>query len=417
MKINSTIILLFTSLLIIESCSNSNKPKTQFLKFPISIDVNLGKATIDSGNLSDIAKRVEYIPLQTTDSAFLNYFYDYTITRDYFFIRDDIRLLEFDKKGIFRKNLFKNGRGPGETSAGSFAVDDTRKLIYVLDVYKGDIKVYYYDGKYIKTINKPINSSDQRTASIGYFNNSLFVTTIQFPMVRYLFSCFDLIKDSIRIVQNNYYKYDKIQEKKYPSLIYSTNQSFQVCDSVLLFKEWLSDTIFSLNNNLIKAPKYIIGLGNNKLNWEGWRDHGMFNLAGGPPLGYWIDSFVEAKSFIFFVFSSFKEPRLFAIFNKETGSVKVLANKYYDPRANNQIYLKNDLDNIIAFPLMSKTVGTIFYFDNCLYSIIESKDFAKAYTSVSVKSKRATKYLRDMAPVFGKIDEFSNPVIMKVHLK
>jgi len=62
-------------------------------------------------------------------------------------------------------------------------------------------------------------------------------------------------------------------------------------------------------------------------------------------------------------------------------------------------------------------VGTIFYFDKCLYSIIESKDFAKAYKSVSVKSKRATKYLRDMAPVFGKIDEYSNPVIMKVYLK
>jgi hypothetical protein len=84
---------------------------------------------------------------------------------------------------------------------------------------------------------------------------------------------------------------------------------------------------------------------------------------------------------------------------------------------NNQIYLKNDLDNLITFPLMSKTIGTIFYFDNCLFSLIESKEFAKAYKSVSVKTKRATKYLRDMAPIFDKIDEFSNPVLIKVYLK
>ena len=399
------------------SCNNRGNPESQNVGLPKTIHLNLSEASTDSINLSFIAKKVEYIPLQTTDSSMLNYFYDFNITKDYFFIQDEGCVLKYDKNGKFITSLYKVGRGPGETSTRSFTVDESGELVYVLDNFNGDVKVYDFSGKFIKNINKPINTSEQRTASIGYFNNNLIVSTAQFPLVKYLYSCFDVTTDSIRNIYRNYHSYDKSQEKLYPSLIYWIDHSYQIIDSSLIIKEWFCDTIYKMNKEFIMEPRYILDLGNHKLEWEGWRDHGMFNIAAGPPLGYWVQSFIETKSFLLAVLKSHKEQKLFALFNKRTASVKILANKNYAPRTNNQVYLKNNLDNIITFPLISKMNGDLFYYDNCLYSVIEAKDFVAAYQSASEKTKNSTKYLKTMASVFSAITEFSNPIIMKVYLK
>jgi len=54
---------------------------------------------------------------------------------------------------------------------------------------------------------------------------------------------------------------------------------------------------------------------------------------------------------------------------------------------------------------------------NCLYSIIDGEEFARYYRNASETAGNATKYLRQMAPILDAIDEFSNPVVMKVYLK
>jgi len=408
MKIIQKLIKLFLLFLVFTSCKNKENPTDS----PMTIYMNLSETSTDSMNLSNIAKGIEYIPLQTTDSSLLSYFDDFRVTKDYFFIRHEGCVLKYDKKGKFISRLYEVGRGPDEASARSFTVDEAGALVYVLD---NDVKVYDFSGKFIKNIHKPINY-DQRTGSIGYFRNNLIVSIVQFPKVKYLFSLFDVSNDSIRVIYKNYHDYDETQINRYPSLIYWIEKSFQVEDSSFLFKEWFCDTIFQVNKNFSIEAKYIIDLSNRKLDWLDWRDHGMFNLAGGPPLGFWVQSFIDTKSFLFIVLKSFKEQRLFAVINKQNDSVKIMANKNYDPRMNTQVYLKNDLDNIIAFPPMSEN-GDFFYYDNCFYSVIEAKDFANAYQSASVKVKNSTSYLKTMAPVFNSINEFSNPVIMKVYLK
>jgi len=398
------------------SCNNREKPESQNGGLPKIIHLNLSDANSDSMSLSVIAKKVEYIPLQTTDSSMLNYIFNFSITKDYFFIGDEGCVLIFDNKGKYVKRLYQIGHGPGETSTRSFTVNESGELVYVLDIYNGDVKVYDFHGKFIKNINKPINTPEQNTASIGYFNNKLIVTTAQFPKVKFLYSLFDLSNYSIQELCKNHYIYDQSQVNQRPSLIYWIDRSYQIVDSNLIFKEWFCDTIFNVNKKFKMEPKYIIDLANNKLDWLGWRDHGMFNLSLGVPSGYWVQSFVETNSFLLASLNSFKEQKLFAVFDKRNNSVKILANKYFEPRTNNQVYLRNDLDNIIAFPSINKS-GNIFYYDKCLYSIIEAKDFLKAYKSASAETRNSTKYLKSMTPVLSTITEFSNPVIMKVYLK
>lgn len=414
MKIIKKLIASSLFLLSFLSCTTRETPESQNINFPKKIILNLSEVISDSMNLSDIAEKVEYIPLQTNDSAVLGYIYDFVITKENFFIKDELSILRYDKNGNFINHLFKVGRGPGEAGARGFTVDNIGKLVYVLDHFTGDVKIYDFSGKNINNIKKPIAPLEYRIWSIGYFYNNLFVATTQRPMTKYLYSFFNLKNDSVRILYKNYHNYDKSQENQRPAII-PKDDCYQITDTSLLFKEKFCDTIFEVKQDYSIEPRYIIDLGNRKLEWEGWRDHGMFNIAGGPPYGYWVQSFIETKSYLFIVLKSFKEPELFSMFDKRANSVKIFINKYYE-RTFTPVYLRNDLDNFMAFPPMNED-GNISFYDGCLYTVIDAKDFAKSYQSVSVKTRNSTKYLKKSAPSFSTITEFSNPIMMKVYLK
>jgi hypothetical protein len=402
------LLLLFTFV----SCTNREKRIPEKIDFPKTLHLDLSDASTDSMNLSEIATKVEYIPLQTTDSALMGYFWDFAITKDYFFIRNELSVLTFDKYGNYVNNLFGVGIGPGEANAYCLTVDEDGKRVFVFDHKIGNVKIYDFTGTYINTIKKPIRPPELWGYSIGYFNNNLFVQTSQRPFVKYLYSCFDLSNDSIRIICKNYRSYDKSQEGKTPITPYDYH--YQITDSTILYKESFCDTIFELNKDFKQTPRYIIDLGTQKLEWLRWRDC-SFNIANGPPYGYKVQSFIETKSFLFLVLNSFKESQMFAVYNKITNSTKIIKNGPHK-RPVNQVYLKNDLDNIFPFPPMNKN-GYLFHYKGCLYSVIEAGDFAKVYKSTSLEIKNSSKYLRDMAPVLSKITEFNNPIIMKVYLK
>lgn len=394
------------------SCTNIEKPAHEKIIFPITVNLNLSEAIEDSMNLSEIADKVEYIPLQTTDSSLMGYFWNFAITKDYFFIVNELSVLTFDKYGKYINSLFRIGSGPGEAHAYCIAVDEDGGKVFVYDHVIGNVKIYDFHGKYIKTIKKSIRPPGSWGYSIGFFNNNLFVQTTQRPFVKYLYSCFNLANDSIRILCKNYRGYNKTQEGKTPYSPYDYH--YQITDSTILYKESYSDTIFSVNKKFIQTPRYIINLGNRKLDWDTWREC-AFNIAGGPPNGYKVQSFVETESYLFLVLQSFKEPQMFVVYNKITNSTNILKNKDQDP-SSRQVYLNNNLDNIIPFPPMNKD-GYLFYYEGCLYSVIEANDFVRIYKSASSEIRSSSKYLRNMAPLFSKITEFSNPIIMKIYLK
>ena len=109
--LNSTIYFIASFVLLnaFGSCSNRGNPESQNMGFPKTIHLNLSEASIDSTNLSSIAEKVEYIPLQTTDSSMLNYIFNFSITKDYYFIGDEGCVLMFDNKGKFESRLYHLG--------------------------------------------------------------------------------------------------------------------------------------------------------------------------------------------------------------------------------------------------------------------------------------------------------------------
>lgn len=412
MKFFKITILLIFVIFTLTDCINKSKTDSRQIDFPRTIHLRLSEVITDSINLSDIAEKVEYIPLQATDSSLLDYFYDFAITKNNIFIKNEKSILTYNKDGKFVNSLYTVGRGPEESSAKCFTIDEKEKYVYVYDQNQ-KVKIFDFNGLFIRTIKNPINASEYWTWSIGFFDNNLFISTAQTPNVRYLYSCFDLQNDSIRIIYKNYRQYEKSQENKRPLIPYDYH--YQITDTSIMYKESFCDTIFKVNNDFVQEPRYIVDLNDRKLDWEGWRDHGMFDRTGGPPFGYTVQSFIETHNFLFLVLTSFKEPELFALYNKNTDSIKICINKHVErPRV--QVYLHNDLDNLIAFAPMNRN-AYMYYYSNCLYSVIEAKDFMAAYQSATEKIKKSSKYLKSMASVFNSIDEFSNPIIMKVYLK
>jgi hypothetical protein len=406
-------IIPFFILITLVSCKNNGIPQSQKIDFPKTLVLNLSDAITDSMNLSDIAYRIEYIPLETSDSSVMDNFYDYSVAEDYFFIRKELSILKFDKNGRFISSLFNVGRGPGEAFARCLAVDESSEHVYVYDQRLRDIKIYNFNGSYVRTINKPIAPPGYWIYSIGYFNNNLFIHTTQRPKVKYLYSCFDLANDSIRIICKNYREYDKSQIDK--NGMAPSDYHYQITDSCILYKERFCDTIFKVNMDFTQEPRYIIDLGNRKLDWLGWRDHGMFDIAGGPPYGYQVESFSETKSYLFIVLTSFKEPTLFVVYFKNNNSIRIYKDENED-KAFRQLYLKNDLDHLMDFPPMDWNTH-LYYHDGCLYSAVYAKDFYRTYQLSTEGIRNSSKYLRTIAPALKNITEFSNPVIVKVFLK
>lgn len=401
----------FLLIYFLTSCHFNETTEPQREGTPIKITLNTSDVIAGHIKLSEIAEKVEYIPLQTNDSSLLGRIANFEVTDNRYFVHFRASVYEFDKEGKFIRSLFRPGRGPGETFARWFTVDGKEELVYVFSNYEHITKVYKYDGTLVNTINKPIVDLKHWSSDIVYFNNSLIVESYQDNNSKYLLSSFDLNTDSIRVLYKDYTHGDK--RINYPNRVQPIDAIFyQNQDSVFIFKETFCDTIFKINASFKVEPKWIIDFIGDKLQ----RDELIKNYQiGGTQKGYWMRSMAESPNFLFFAFSSESDYRIFGIYNKNNDSIKLVINKDIDYNEW-EIFLENDLDKILDFYPIGP-IGNLFCYKGCLYARVEANTFAKAYKSASTETRNSTEYLRRMAPVFESINDISNPIIMKVYLK
>jgi hypothetical protein len=405
-------IISFLLLVSIISCRNPAKPEAKKEIVMNRIEFDPTEASLDSLKLSDIATKVEYIPLQTDKGILLGDFGNLGITEKYFFLNQGGGILEYDNEGKFIRDLYKTGRGPGEVFARSYSVDGIGERVYVYSNYEHVIKEYDFGGKFIKTIRNQINDPTHWTKEVFFFNNSLVVVTYQNQESKYLLSSFDMSSEKNRILYKDY-SHDSTS-KINPRLIQPNDAiNYQLFDSVFLFKEMFCDTIFEVTNTFNIKPIYTVDFGNRRIKRED-----LINMYIGDrakPYGYKINSFAETNSFLFLLLGSYQDDLVFVVQNKRDNSTKMILDRISKFEYSNA-YFKNDLDGIVDFNPLNRQ-GKFIYYKECLYSILDAKSFNKAYQSASNKSKNSSEYLIKMAPTFKSIDEFSNPIIMKVYLK
>ncbi len=114
--------------LLLASCKSPATSDSPYL-----IDLENGITNINSVSLSSVGNKLEYIPLETDTACLIQTISNVFLTDSFIFVSDYDRILKFDSKGNFLRQIGTKGRGPGEySSLGNFLVDDVNKEIFVL---------------------------------------------------------------------------------------------------------------------------------------------------------------------------------------------------------------------------------------------------------------------------------------------
>ena len=124
-------------MIVITSCNNSKNPNVADTKvvnstdLPYLVDIEQNLTSTKSVPLSSFGKALEYIPLETNSNCMIEKIQHITFSEDFMFIADYTKILQFDRKGKFLKQIGANGRGPGEyLGITGFCIDPKNKRIY-----------------------------------------------------------------------------------------------------------------------------------------------------------------------------------------------------------------------------------------------------------------------------------------------
>lgn len=124
--------------IVITSCNNSKNPRVADNKvvnstdLPYFIDIEKNLAETKSIPLSSIGKQLDYIPLETNPNCMIERIQHISFSEDFMFIADYNKILQFDRKGKFLRQIGAKGRGPGEyLGITGLCIDPKNKKIFV----------------------------------------------------------------------------------------------------------------------------------------------------------------------------------------------------------------------------------------------------------------------------------------------
>lgn len=163
MNFMKTILPLFCILATI-SCRNENtnvstKEKDINTGLPYFFNLERDFYKKKTVQLSSIGKELEYIPLETTSESVLKRINHIEFSNSFIFISDFQRLLQFDRKGKFIRQIGTSGRGPGEyIKVTTFCIDEKKDRIYIIAWGAKSVLEFDFQGNFIRSFQKPFDS-------------------------------------------------------------------------------------------------------------------------------------------------------------------------------------------------------------------------------------------------------------------
>lgn len=157
---------------ILASCQQSKKREKSEILCDIYVEEGI-KNKVDKLLLSDAVQDIDIIPLETSDSCFIQKIRKMEMGENDLFINNVsqayCKVFRFDKTGKFLNIVARQGDGPQDISMpDGIGIDDNAKLIHVANGFgfQNEIKTYRYDGSWIKTIK----AARPGEALFGVFN-------------------------------------------------------------------------------------------------------------------------------------------------------------------------------------------------------------------------------------------------------
>ncbi|MBC5633891.1 6-bladed beta-propeller [Parabacteroides hominis] len=279
-----------------------------------------GIENVQEINVSDIALDVRYIALETNSDCLLGKdLYDISFSEKYLFVRDDSDLYQFTLEGKFIRKIGKKGQGPKEfLMISSVKYDNQKEEIYMNDLLSGKIKVYSFDGDFMRDI------LTENGEQLIYYNtdDKLFY---MYPMFFY-----NEQESNELIVRNEkgeelyVFPFFRDGNVKYPSFLISQSIIYTY-NGIIYYKNPLESVIFRLDNDK-KTPMYNLSLGRYEnlsllddvvVEKKGNIGFGEFNKEAEDKLSFY-DIF-ELQNYVCFFY--LQHDRRFAWYNKVNNSV------------------------------------------------------------------------------------------------
>ena len=330
-------ILLLLVITLLGCSSNKKQEMTSKLKIPV---INLSKnvSSVPSLLLSEVAEKLEIVPLEMTDESVLSDITEMQVTDHNIWIDHgrEFYIYRFSRSGKFLNKIGSIGQGPGEyTTYSTFLVDEDKKEVYIIANTNG-VLAYDFEGNFKRKI-VDVQIILQLFSSVYdqyILNNQKFFATQNFGLYR------PIDKDSLwSFVSLG----DDFQKKKYfknpahvgkEELIIANRAnmdrmvnywreyltSMDTYNAQLTLKYPDTDTIYCYDdatNQLL--PQYAIFTDEEKGDYEAthlwFKDRKAFDYFS-------IKSYYPTKAFIYLVGSKGEEVYTYC-YNKKDGSVRL----------------------------------------------------------------------------------------------
>ncbi|MCZ2603119.1 6-bladed beta-propeller [Bacteroides fragilis] len=330
--------LLLIGVFVLLGCS-SNKKQEPISKSGIPV-INLSEdvSTVPSLLLSEVAEKLEIVPLEMTDESVLSDITEMQVTDHNIWIAHgrEFYIYRFSRTGKFLNKIGSIGQGPGEyTNYSTFLVDEDKKEVYIIANTNG-VLAYDFEGNFKRKI-VDIQMILQLFASPYdqyILNNQKFFATQNFGLYR------PIDKDSLwSFVSLG----DDFQKKKYfknPAHVGKEEQiianranmdrmvnywmeyltSMDTYNAQLTLKYPDTDTIYCYDDAINQLlPQYAIFTDEEKGDYEAthlwFKDRKAFDYFS-------IKSYYPTKDFVYLIGSKGEEVYTYC-YNKKDGSVRL----------------------------------------------------------------------------------------------
>lgn len=233
---------------------------------PTEIIFDLKKMETTTIGLNDFIESIEYIPLETTEECLIGQGMVFDYNDNYIIVKynESNSAYLFDRKGNFIRTIGQEGNGP-EDFLGIQNVFIDSEFIIIASMEKA---LYFnFQGQFIKKTPFPIN--DRKTDT--YFNKQ-FLRMAESYIFRdtsfYVYNIYnqkgDLVKESIKSIP---FPLEKNSQWRicYKGKDITPVYTYQNTPHV---REYLNDTIYTINSLNQFHPKYILNLGKYKVTPE-----------------------------------------------------------------------------------------------------------------------------------------------------
>ena len=330
-------ILLLLVITLLGCSSNKKQEMTSKLKIPV---INLSKnvSSVPSLLLSEVAEKLEIVPLEMTDESVLSDITEMQVTDHNIWIDHgrEFYIYRFSRSGKFLNKIGSIGQGPGEyTTYSTFLVDEDKKEVYIIANTNG-VLAYDFEGNFKRKI-VDIQTILQLFSSVYdqyILNNQKFFATQNFglyrPIDKDLLWSFVSLSDDFQ--KKKYFKNPAHVGKEELIIANRANMdrmvnywreyltSMDTYNAQLTLKYPDTDTIYCYDdatNQLL--PQYAIFTDEEKGDYEAthlwFKDRKSFDYFS-------IFSYYPTKDFVYLIGSKGEEVYTYC-YNKKDGSVRL----------------------------------------------------------------------------------------------